>query len=266
VGWINHPLLQEETKMRIKFSDSFEIGTPIKNISIPPELLKRQLTGIDWIDKSLGGEGFTPSQVVLFTGESGAGKTTALLSIASGITRNGGVCLYNTAEESLFQVKRVVERLCLPANFLVGCETNLNEIIEGADKIRNLPENKGKPFFLIVDSIQCIDDGKFSTGRTTCWTPERVLEGLTTWAKENFTHVIVIGQVTKSGVFSGTNKMKHMVDCHMHLSFEKKDKELLGYRKLAVPKNRFGGGGYTSWLSLNSKGFTVVATSGSSEE
>ena len=240
--------------MRLKFSDTFEIGTSIADIVVPPELLKRHKTDMKWVDEGLGGEGFTPSMVTMFTGEAGCGKTTALLSIASGITRNGGVCIYNTAEESLFQVKRTVDRLGLRGNFLVGGETLVDDIIAAADRIRALPQNAGKPFFLMVDSLQ------FSTGRITGWTAERSLEALTVWAKENYTHVIVIGQVTKGGVFAGSNKMKHMVDCHMHLSFEKKDKELLGYRKFEVQKNRFGGSGLTTWLSLGANGFTEVAT------
>jgi DNA repair protein RadA/Sms len=246
--------------MRLKFSDTFEIGTSIADIVVPAELLKRHKTDMKWVDEGLGGEGFTPSMVTMFTGEAGCGKTTALLSIASGITRNGGVCIYNTAEESLFQVKRTVDRLGLRGNFLVGGETLVDDIIAAADRIRALPQNAGKPFFLMVDSLQCLDDGKFSTGRITGWTAERSLEALTVWAKENYTHVIVIGQVTKGGVFAGSNKMKHMVDCHMHLSFEKKDKELLGYRKFEVQKNRFGGSGLTTWLSLGANGFTEVAT------
>ena len=246
--------------MRLKFSDTFEIGTSIADIVVPAELLKRHKTNMKWVDEGLGGEGFTPSMVTMFTGEAGCGKTTALLSIASGITRNGGVCIYNTAEESLFQVKRTVDRLGLRGNFRVGGETLVDDIIAAADRIRALPQNAGKPFFLMVDSLQCLDDGKFSTGRITGWTAERSLEALTVWAKENYTHVIVIGQVTKGGVFAGSNKMKHMVDCHMHLSFEKKDKELLGYRKFEVQKNRFGGSGLTTWLSLGSNGFTEVAT------
>ena len=246
--------------MRLKFSDTFEIGTSIADIVVPAELLKRHKTDMKWVDEGLGGEGFTPTMVTMFTGEAGCGKTTALLSIASGITRNGGVCIYNTAEESLFQVKRTVDRLGLRGNFLVGGETLVDDIIAAADRIRALPQNAGKPFFLMVDSLQCLDDGKFSTGRITGWTAERSLEALTVWAKENYTHVIVIGQVTKGGVFAGSNKMKHMVDCHMHLSFEKKDKELLGYRKFEVQKNRFGGSGLTTWLSLGANGFTEVAT------
>jgi len=246
--------------MRISFSDTFSVGTSINDVRVPVELLKRHLSGIEWIDEGLGGEGFTPSMVTMFTGEPGAGKTTALLTMASGLTENGSVVLFNTAEESLFQVKRTVDRLGIDPNFLVGGETHVDKLIEAADAIRNRPENKGKPFFLMVDSLQCLDDGKFDTGRITCWTAERSLEKLTTWAKENFTMVVTIGQVTKGGTFAGSNKMKHMIDCHIHLGWEKKDKTLIGHRKFEVTKNRFGGTGRTSWLSLGRHGFEVAAS------
>lgn len=245
--------------MRLKFSDSFATGTSIKAIKVPAELLLRHRTGVEFIDEGLGGEGFTPSMVTMFTGEPGAGKTTALLTVASGLSENGALVLFNTAEESLFQVKRTVDRLGLGGDFMVGGETNVDEILKAADKIRNRPENRGKPFFLMVDSLQCLDDGNFSTGRITSATAERSLEKLTTWAKENFTNVIAIGQVTKGGTFAGSNKMKHMIDCHMHLSWEKKDKDLLGHRKFAVEKNRFGGTGRISWLSMGRDGFHVTA-------
>jgi len=250
---------QEEHTMRIKFTDTFKIGTSIKDIEVPKELMMRHLTGIDWVDAALGGEGFTPSMVTMFSGEPGAGKTTSMLAMASGLTQNGSICLFNTVEESLFQVKRTVNRLQLPGNFLTGSETNVDDIIAGADKIRSLPENKGKPFFLMIDSLQCLDDGHFSTGRITCHTAERSLEKLTEWAKENFTNVIVVSQVTKGGQFAGSNKMKHMIDAHLHLGWEKKDKDLIGHRKFEVQKNRFGGTGRTSWMAMTSKGFEVVA-------
>ena len=250
---------QEEHTMQIKFTDTFKIGTSIGDIQVPKELMMRHLTGIDWVDAALGGEGFTPSMVTMFSGEPGAGKTTSMLAMASGLTQNGSICLFNTVEESLFQVKRTVNRLQLPGNFLTGSETNVDDIIAGADKIRSLPENKGKPFFLMIDSLQCLDDGHFSTGRITCHTAERSLEKLTEWAKENFTNVIVVSQVTKSGQFAGSNKMKHMIDAHMHLGWEKKDKDLMGHRKFEVLKNRFGGANRTSWMAMSSKGLEVVA-------
>ena len=245
--------------MRLKFSDTFAVGTSIQDVTIPDALLARHLTGVEWIDEGLGGEGFTPSMVTMFTGEPGAGKTTALLTMASGLVQNGACVLFNTAEESLFQVKRTVNRLGLRGNFMVGGETSIEEILKGADAIRARKENKGKPFFLLIDSLQCMDDGQFANGRITGNTADRVMEKLTTWAKENFTNVIVIGQVTKGGQFAGSNKLKHMVDCHLHLGWEKKDKDLLGHRRFEVQKNRFGGTGRTSWLAMGSNGFHVTA-------
>jgi predicted ATP-dependent serine protease len=104
-----------------------------------------------------------------------------------------------------------------------------------------------------------MDDGHFSSGRITTATAERSLEQITNWCKENYTNAIVIGQVTKGGKFAGSNKLRHMVDAHVHLGIEKKDKDLLGCRRLETEKNRFGGAGATTWLSLNGTGFQVVA-------
>ena len=71
--------------------------------------------------------------------------------------------------------------------------------------------------------------------------------------------VICIGQVNKSGNMAGSQKLKHMVDCHIHLSIERKDDELLGCRILESEKNRFGGCGHVFFLNLGRKGFKVVA-------
>ena len=128
----------------------------------------------------------------------------------------------------------------------------------GMELAREL-KGQGKQVFLLVDSLQCLDDGHFSTGRITTATAERSLEKLTNWCKENYTNAIIIGQVTKGGSFAGSNKLKHMVDGMICLTIEKKDKDLLGCCRLETVKNRFGGSGATTWLSLNGGGFQVVA-------
>jgi DNA repair protein RadA/Sms len=240
-------------------NDSIDFGTNVLSIAVPDQLRHKVKSGVEFIDGALGGEGFTPSQVVLFTGTPGAGKTTMLLKLADALTKGGAVVVFNTAEESLFQVKAACERLGLRKGFAVGSETNVDDLIKKADKFRNTEKNKGKPFMLIVDSLQCMDDGHFSTGRITTATAERSLEKLTNWCKENYTNAIIIGQVTKGGSFAGSNKLKHMVDGMICLTIEKKDKDLLGCRRLETVKNRFGGSGATTWLSLNGTGFQVVA-------
>lgn len=240
----------------IKIED-VAFGSSIQDIEVPDALKARIPCGLDYFQAILGGEGFTPSAVTLFTGMPGAGKTTMMLSLANSLQRRGAEVVFNTAEESLYQIKMTCERLRLKQPFKVGGETRVPVLLEGCDKLREAaPE---RPFFLIVDSLQCLDDGKFNTGRITTATAERALSLLTSYAKEHACNIIVIGQVTKDGKMSGSNKLKHMVDAHIHLSIEVKDEDLKGCRILETQKNRFGGAGHIVFLDLLRHGFQEVA-------
>ena len=92
-------------------NDGIDFGTNILKVKVPKELRNKCATGLDYIDTTLGGQGFTPSMVTLFTGTPGAGKTTMMLLMANSLVRQGALVVFNTAEESLHQVKMVVERL-----------------------------------------------------------------------------------------------------------------------------------------------------------
>ena len=237
--------------------DTIAFGTDVQTIEVPAKLLERYSTGVEWFDNALGGEGLTPSQVMMFTGEAGAGKTTALLSVASGLATNeNNIVVYNSAEESKYQIKRTVNRLGLQGRFLLGGETNVDDLIEKCDRLR--AKHPDRQFFLILDSLQCIEDGKFSTGRITSATADRVMERLTTWCKEYFINVIAVGQVTKGGTFAGSNKLRHMIDTMVHLSWEKRDKEMMGFRQFEISKNRFGGAGCLQWMDMQDDGLMVV--------
>ena len=221
-------------KIKVKVED-IAFGTSIQDIKVPSILKKRVATGIDYFDCVLGGEGFTPSMVTLFTGTPGAGKTTMMLALANSLQGHGAQVIFNTAEESLYQVKMTANRL------------------------RLREAHPDRSFFLIVDSLQCMSDGHFKNGRITTATAERSLGLLTSYAKENAVNVIVIGQVTKDGKMAGSNKLKHMVDSHIHLSVESKDEDLRGCRVLETQKNRFGGAGHVIFLRLRKNGFSEVA-------
>jgi DNA repair protein RadA/Sms len=244
--------------MRIKFQDTPEFGTDITTIEVPAHLNERISTGIEWVDDAFGGEGLTPSMVTLFAGEPGAGKTTLSLTIASTMAAEGNLVVYNTAEESLHQLKRTYNRLGLNGPVRVGGETNVQELIAATERLRQ--KNPGKRAVVFVDSLQCLDDGHFTTGRITSETAVRSLEQLCEWAKENYTNVVAINQVTKSGHMSGSNKLRHMVDAMAFLSIEKKNEDLLGMRKFEVLKNRFGGCGQVAYLQAKSSGLELVAT------
>ncbi len=245
-------------KLNVK-ADDINFGTNILNIKVPKQLRSKVKCGIKFIDDALGGDGFTPSAVTFFTGTPGAGKTTMMLKMADALTAKGAVVVFNTAEESLFQVKLVAERLNLKHGFHAGQETSVPKLLEFCDELRNKRGNKNKPFFLIVDSLQTLDDGKYANGGGGRAKDRRCLSMITDYCKSNYSNAIVIGQVNKSGQMAGSNVLKHMVDSMMTLSVEEKDVDLRGCRVLQMVKNRFGGAGGTFFLDLQSKGFREVA-------
>jgi len=246
-------------KLNVKIED-IAFGTSIQSIKVPDLLKKRVPSGLSYFDYALGGKGFTPSLCGLFTGTPGAGKTTMMLTLANSLQGHGAQVVFNTAEESLYQIKMTADRLKLGHGFMLGGESNVPGLLKGCDKVREAAPDK--PFFLIVDSLQCMNDGHFNSGRITTATAERAMAQLTSYAKETGCNVLVIGQVNKDGKMAGSNKVKHMVDMHIHLSVEEKDDDLLGCRILSTRKNRFGGAGHMVFMKLKKNGFSEVARIG----
>jgi DNA repair protein RadA/Sms len=246
-------------KLNVK-NDNIAFGTNILDIKVPDQLRKRYKCGVDFIDDAFGGEGFTPSTITLFTGEPGAGKTTLTLELANALTSMGYCCLFNTAEESLHQVKMTCERLNLSSGFVAGQETMVPTLLQNCDTLRKMYPTK--PFFLIVDSLQTLNDGKYGDDMINGSSAIRSLQMLTDYAKQHYINIICIGQVNKSGNMAGSQKLKHMVDSMLHLSIEKKDETFKGLRVLETIKNRFGGSGWTFFLDLKKEGFEEVARIG----
>ena len=246
-------------KLNVK-RDDITFGTNILDLRVPSKLRERHPCGVDYLDAAFGGEGFTPSTISLFTGEPGAGKTTLMLTLANALTSQGYVCLFNTAEESLYQVKLTCERLELTSGFIAGQESYVPRLIKNCDMLRK--KYPKKPLFLIVDSLQTLNDGKYGEDHTNSQSAVRSLQILTDYAKEHYINVICIGQVNKSGNMAGSQKLKHMVDAMLHLSIEKKDEDFKGLRVLETVKNRFGGAGWTFFLDLKKEGFNEVARVG----
>lgn len=233
-------------------------GTNIKDLEVPQQLRDRKKVGITWFDDALGGDGFVPSSVMMLTGTPGAGKTTMLLQLANAITAAGHVCLYNTGEESLYQVKMVVERLALKEGFYVGQDTMITDLLDHANALRKA--NPGKQVFILQDSLQTLDDGKWKDG-TNSMTSLRCAEMLTDWAKDTYGCVIFIGQVNKDGEFQGKNGIKHAIDIAGHIYIDKKKtSETYGERIFEVTKNRFGCSGRAYILGIRREGLYEKGT------
>jgi len=228
-------------------------GTNILDVKVPAALRVKRATGIEWFDDALGGEGFTPSTCMMLTGGPGCGKTTMLLQLADSITRAGHIVLMNTGEESLYQVRMVTERLKLKAGFVCGQDTMVGDVLSHVDSLRK--KNPGKQVFLLQDSLQTLNDGKYKDGTVNGNSTLRCCEMLTNWVKETYGICIFVGQVNKGGEFSGKNGIKHAIDVHGHLFFDDdKKSETYGERLFEVQKNRFGCNGKTYVIGIDTDG------------
>jgi DNA repair protein RadA/Sms len=238
---------------------SWKNGSNILDLEVPPQLESTVRTGVKFFDDAMGGEGMTPSTAMLLTGTPGAGKTTLCLQLAEAITASGNICLFNTGEESLYQVRKVAKRLDMKHGFVAGQDVHVPSILAHADQLRKA--SRGKQVFIIADSLQTLDDGKYANGGINSMSQVRATEMITNWCKETFGVAIIIGQVTKGGDFAGKQQIKHTVDAHAHLFIDdKKNSETYGERLLEVQKNRFGCSGKTFILGLERKGLYEKGT------
>jgi DNA repair protein RadA/Sms len=275
--------------MQIIVNEQLAQGTNVNDINVPEHMRKRVSLGIDWVDKLFGGVGAIPSMVVLFTGTPGAGKTTLSLQLAAAISaRPDSIALFNTREESPFQVKMTTERLRL-GNFLIGNDllvpskedlSDLHPSIQANWNKKNsdgtpkhtslidnlkytMDSNPGKQVFLIGDSLQSFNDGKYGPDTINARSQVRVVEQLASFAKNgyngSFPIIVMIGQVTKAGEFEGPNTVKHAIDAHVHLCIdEDKRSETYGRRLIDMSKNRFGCCGTKIILDMGQTGLTYA--------
>ena len=146
----------------------------------------------------------------------------------------------------------VAERLGLRNGFVVGQDSLVGDLLEHADELR--AANPGKQIFILQDSLQTLDDGKWKDG-TNSMSTVRATEMLTDWAKANYGIVIFIGQVTKSGDFAGKQTILHAVDVRGRIFIdEEKKSETYGERIFEITKNRFGCSGKSYILGMNRTG------------
>jgi DNA repair protein RadA/Sms len=237
--------------------DGLEKGTNVLDIDVPDHMRRRVFTKLDWLDDVLGEQGIVPSQAILFTGTPGAGKTTTMLQLADILTKKGAVALFNTREESLYQVKMTAERLKLKSGFYVGQDEMTDEVIEHSRHI--IDKNPKKDFFLIVDSLQTLNDGKYGPGMVNGQSAVRVTECLVDFCKRGHNGIypilFCVGQVNKDGSFSGRNVIKHAVDTHLHLYIDgEKKSDTYGERLFECQKNRFGFAGRKLILGVGETG------------
>ena len=203
-------------------------------------------TKIEEFDRVLGG-GVVRSSLVLIGGEPGIGKSTLLLQSAANISQSEKKVIYATAEESLSQLKRRLDRLSLDGSEVyVLSTTDINAIIAAAGRT--------SADLLIIDSIQTVKDPDISSAAGTLSQVRGAAEKLMSYAKSSGCAVFIVGHITKQGTLAGPKTIEHMVDTVMY--FENESKSNL--RILRLNKNRFGSSEEIGVFEMTASGLRCV--------
>lgn len=220
---------------------------PVSLKSITNENTTRLFTGINELDRVLGG-GATKRSAILLGGEPGIGKSTLLLQTASSTVRNnnGSLVLYVSGEESCQQIKERADRLNLDCSDIQILSTSrLEDALDAMDSL--------KPALVIIDSIQTLYSVDAGIIPGTVNQLKYCSNELISWVKERDSVLIMTAHVTKEGTIAGPKAMEHMVDTV--ISFERNNEDI---RFLHAQKNRFGSVDELGIFTMSDKGLEPI--------
>lgn len=200
--------------------------TPLKDAAQKDDSL-RMKSGIDDFDDVLGG-GFVKGSVTLIAGQPGIGKSTLLLQIAAGLSKDNPV-LYVSGEESAHQVGLRAERLGV-----LGSKVDLASGSNAEDIARTI--SSGKYALVIVDSIQTLTSESVPSVAGSVSQITNCAHLLINVGKEVNTALVLVGHVTKEGSIAGPKVLEHVVDTVLQLEGDRYG----GFKILRSVKNRFG--------------------------
>lgn len=207
----------------------------------------RMFSNIDEWDRVVGG-GLVPGSFIVVTGDPGVGKSTLLLQVAQGLSKNH-VIQYFSSEESLTQVKQRATRLHIESdNIFFSDEAGLETIVE------HIKEQK--PDVVILDSIQnCFLLSQPQAFPGTIAQLREAAFFLMRVAKEQNISIIITGHITKDGQMAGPKLLEHMVDAVFYLQGEDRWQT----RILRSQKNRFGTINEIGFFEMEEKGLVPVS-------
>ena len=215
---------------------NFEQITKLNELDIDPRMLESMKTGLRNVDQLFSFEGGIPcASNIMAIGDPGVGKTSLMLDMVAAIQNKGRKCLFISAEMGRKQMYKYTKRF--PQFGLVDTlftsdymNFNTKDVVEQAlDRGYDL---------VLIDSIAEViegvrDDNGWDRKTAESWLVETCVRNNKGENKEDkFTSFLLIQQVTKSGEFVGSNKLKHMTDALLEMRRE---------------SDRDGGGAYMSF-------------------
>ena len=228
-----------------RVSDLESKPVKIGDVSFQKEL--RIKTDMDELNRVLGG-GIVPGSLILIGGDPGIGKSTLLTQVSGQLQKTGGKVLYVSGEESASQIKMRADRLGIKGdNLYIYPQTDMSYIRQTIDDM--------KPDFLIIDSVQTMDEPEISSAVGSISQIREVTAELMNIAKQQNITVFVVGHVTKGGAIAGPKILEHMVDTVLYFEGDTHH----SYRILRSVKNRFGSTNEIGIFEMRTKGLVEVA-------
>ena len=229
-----------------KFASQYRQSSPIAYGKIESQDDDRTASGIDELDRVLGG-GIVAGSLVLIGGAPGIGKSTIVMQMADKLGRNGTKVLYVSGEESERQIKMRGQRLGVEAqNLFLLPETNLQAILAETDKL--------KPDFVIVDSIQTVFSDRIESAPGSVSQVRDVAAQFMMFAKQTATPVVLTGHVTKEGSIAGPKTLEHIVDTVLYFEGDRHH----NHRIIRATKNRFGAANEIGVFEMTNSGLIPV--------
>ena len=221
-------------------------GKPVSLSEITLDEEHRTTTGIDELDRVLGG-GIVTGSLILVGGDPGIGKSTLLLQVCKNL---GAACvdvLYVSGEESLKQIKMRANRMGEFSDKLtLLAETDL-------DVISSVIE-KNKPKVAVIDSIQTMFSEDVGSAPGSVSQVRESTAVLMKLAKTLGVAIFVVGHVTKEGTVAGPRVLEHMVDTVLYFEGDRH----ASYRILRGVKNRFGSTNEIGVFEMQREGLNEV--------
>ncbi|MGH8889030.1 MAG: DNA repair protein RadA [Acidothermaceae bacterium] len=214
---------------------------------IDPEAARSRPTGVDELDRVLGG-GLVPGVVVLLAGEPGVGKSTLLLDVAAKFARPDSRTLYVTGEESRAQVRLRADRVgALSPDLFLAAETDIGAVLKHVDDVG--------PSLLVVDSVQTMAVAEVDGAAGGVTQVRQVAATLIAVAKERGIATVLVGHVTKDGSIAGPRVLEHLVDVVLQFEGERHSR----LRLVRAVKNRYGACDEVGCFDLGERGIIGLA-------
>lgn len=214
--------IKKGTKVAKSEEVSLDKVVRLSDLNVDENMLKCNSTGLI-VDTIYSHEGGIPVGTnIMCTGSPGVGKTTVLLHTLANLQKKNKhlKCLFVCGEMSKIQMFKYMRRFPVFGEVTTVFSSDyLNHNFK--DVLEKLMEEGYD--YVLVDSIAEVlesvkEDNAMSQSAAEKWLIDLCVKNNEANNKRKaYTTFMLIQQVTKSGVFVGSNKMKHITDAHMEM-------------------------------------------------